>query len=137
LHLDNADVRGPAQVSVRLDGVGALVVATGTVSVQVEFVCTRCLVAWSEERSQPFRATFAREPTADEYPIEEGDWIDLEGPIRDEVALSFPLLPRCRGDCAGLCPTCGTDLNTGECPGHPVEEDSPFAALLGLQIPDQ
>ena len=111
--------------------------ATGTVGLHVEFVCTRCLAGWSEERSQSFRATFAPEPTADEYAIEEDDWIDLEAALRDEVALSLPLLPRCRAECAGLCPTCGTDLNTGECPGHPAEEDTPFAALLGLQIPDQ
>ncbi len=56
-------------------------------------------------------------------------WIDLESPIRDEVGLALPLKPLCRDDCLGLCPTCGTDLNTEPCEGHEDLSSSPFAVL--------
>ncbi len=55
--------------------------------------------------------------------------------IRDEVSLALPLVPLCKKDCLGLCPTCGTDLNTAPCSGHADESDSPFSALQQLLEP--
>jgi uncharacterized protein len=57
---------------------------------------------------------------------------DLETPIRDAVLLAVPVGPTCKPDCLGLCATCGGDLNTGACPGHDEEGDSPFASLREL-----
>ena len=37
----------------------------------------------------------------------EGDYIDLETPIRDAIVLELPINPLCRQDCPGLCPDCG------------------------------
>ena len=60
------------------------------------------------------------------------DTVDLTGPIRDEVALAIPVRPVCRPDCRGLCPTCGTDLNSDPDHGHDEGTDSPFAVLEGM-----
>jgi uncharacterized protein len=35
--------------------------------------------------------------------------------LRDATGLALPLNPLCRTDCAGLCATCGKDLNDGAC----------------------
>ena len=35
--------------------------------------------------------------------------------ILPELALEVPAFVLCRDDCAGLCPTCGADLNAGPC----------------------
>ena len=43
------------------------------------------------------------------------DPLDLTGVIREELVLDVPTLVLCREDCAGLCPTCGADLNAGPC----------------------
>ena len=52
---------------------------------------------------------------------------------RDAVLLELPLAPLCRPDCAGLCPTCGADLNEGPCACPPAEGDPRWAALDALR----
>jgi uncharacterized protein len=37
--------------------------------------------------------------------------LDLEVLVREAILLAAPIAPVCRPDCAGLCPTCGRDLN--------------------------
>ena len=76
---------------------------------------------------------------AQDFVTEEGadyrvidDHIDTEPLLRDELLLAMPLAPVCRPDCKGLCPECGTDLNTGACSGHESEPVSPFAELRSL-----
>ena len=41
--------------------------------------------------------------------------------------------PLCRDDCRGLCPQCGTNLNTGTCDCSPVWEDPRLAALKAIK----
>lgn len=135
LHLDQVKVEGEANVNVLLEGLGDRLTATGTVEVEIEGTCVRCLTSWHEGLTAPIAAVFSEEPGDDEYPVFEGHSIDLSQPARDEVAAAVPLLPLCRADCLGLCPVCGTDLNTDGCPGHEAEDDSPFAALRPL-VPD-
>ena len=51
------------------------------------------------------------EADEDEASRLEGDLIDLEPLLRDEVVLDLPFQPLCREDCAGLCVECGANLN--------------------------
>ena len=37
----------------------------------------------------------------------DGDFIDLDAPIRDALILNLPVNPLCSEDCEGLCQTCG------------------------------
>jgi len=71
----------------------------------------------------------------DESPIARDGSIDLGQTLRDEASLAIPLVPVCRPDCKGLCPTCGSDLNTDPCSGHADESTSPFGALRHLLEP--
>ena len=41
------------------------------------------------------------------------DQIDLNELLREQFYLALPMKPLCREDCNGLCPQCGTNLNTG------------------------
>ncbi|MCX5806675.1 MAG: DUF177 domain-containing protein [Proteobacteria bacterium] len=45
----------------------------------------------------------------------EGDEIDINPLIYEEVLLSIPIKPLCREDCRGLCPVCGKNNNIEEC----------------------
>jgi uncharacterized protein len=59
--------------------------------------------------------------------------VDLSAWARDTIALALPDKILCRTDCAGLCPTCGKDLNV-----EPHEHDAPatdsrWAALEALR----
>jgi uncharacterized protein len=48
---------------------------------------------------------------------------------RDALVDLLPARILCRQDCAGLCPTCGVDLNAGPCSCPPAATDSRWAAL--------
>lgn len=108
------------------------ILVTGEVHYTVHHACNRCLREWDEAGSVWVSQLYGHEPDEDGYRIEEGEVVDLEQLLRDEVTLSFPLAPLCRNDCAGLCPTCGADLNEAPCGGHPEESGSPFVVLKDL-----
>jgi len=58
-----------------------------------------------------------------------GDAFDITGMARDALIELLPATILCREDCAGLCPTCGADLNAGPCGCPPPPSDSRWAAL--------
>jgi uncharacterized protein len=41
--------------------------------------------------------------------------LETEPVLIEQLQLNIPMKPLCRPDCAGLCPTCGADLNQGAC----------------------
>ena len=51
------------------------------------------------------------------------DQIDLNELLREQFYLALPMKPLCREDCTGLCPQCGTNLNTGRVHCAPEWED--------------
>jgi uncharacterized protein len=125
----------PLVVDLRLRGVSGGVLAEGTVRFTVRHRCYRCLVEWEEYEEVRFRELIATPDLAEaeqaDYVL-SGELLDLGPVVRDAVILELPLLPLCRDDCAGLCPTCGADLNSGACPGHDEVSTSPFAGLRDL-----
>jgi len=50
-----------------------------------------------------------------EYIFFEGDEIDLEKVLMEQVNLFVPINPICNDHCKGICPNCGTNLNYEEC----------------------
>jgi uncharacterized protein len=59
--------------------------------------------------------------------------LDLAAWARDALALALPAQIVCRADCAGLCPTCGRDLNA-EPHEHEPEPDARWAKLRELKL---
>lgn len=131
LRLGESTVEGPLEVEGlvvgTLDGVQADFSARGTITLS----CVRCLTGWDEVLEVSGSQHYSIEPDEDGYGI-EGTSIDVFGPAQDEFALGFPAAPLCRKDCRGLCPICGTDLNSDPCDGHGEDSDSPFAVLKDL-----
>jgi uncharacterized protein len=97
--------------------------------------CMRCL--------EPARATFtvdAREisqPGAGEEldsPYVEDQTLELSAWGRDALALMLPRAILCRADCAGLCPTCGANLNADPEHEHEAVPDSRWAKLSEIRF---
>lgn len=131
LRLGEVSVDGPMRLKGVVTGLLDAVQADFRVSATAHLVCTRCLVEWDDKIETNGRQYFRVMPDEDGYGIVEGE-IDVYGPARDELALSLPAAPVCKPDCLGLCPTCGTDLNTEPCGGHGDIIQSPFAVLKDL-----
>jgi uncharacterized protein len=63
----------------------------------------------------------------------EGDVLETEPLIAEQVQLNIPMKPVCRPDCQGLCPRCGADLNQGRCGCEETWVDPRWAALPALK----
>lgn len=63
--------------------------------------------------------------------------IETQPMIVEQVQLGVPMKVLCKDDCAGLCVSCGGDLNDGPC-GCEQVVDSRWGALAGLkkELPD-
>jgi uncharacterized metal-binding protein YceD (DUF177 family) len=120
-----------AELTVQLTSGGVLV--RGTVDVAFEHSCRRCLTEFTEARHLRVAAMFERTPEDETYPI-EGDEIDLELFLRDEVLLDLPMGPECLDGCVEVVTTPESDLNTHS-PGDEAESGSPFAVLRDLFEP--
>jgi uncharacterized protein len=94
--------------------------------------CMRCLSPAGVEidvDAQEYEASDARgdDELRSEYVV-DGE-LDVGAWARDLVALTVPAQIRCRPDCAGLCPVCGSDLNL-EPHDHPEAPADPRWAAL-------
>jgi len=117
----------------------------GSVKAPLETDCTRCLTPIRRELDVVFQIDFVgREmlPGSKETHLEsndldtdilEGDEIDLAEIAREQILLNLPETTLCREDCRGICPTCGTDLNEGDCRCGEDEIDPRWAALKNLK----
>jgi uncharacterized protein len=59
----------------------------------------------------------------------EGDAVDLDELVREQILLGLPSRRLCREECKGLCPKCGADLNAGDCSCEQGEADPRWSAL--------
>ena len=57
--------------------------------------------------------------------------LDLTEAVRQYVIINLPMKPLCRRDCAGLCASCGHNLNDHQC-GCPAGADPRWGPLLEL-----
>jgi len=131
LQLIDTKVDGPMEVDGDVVGTLDGVQATFAVAATASFVCVRCLKTWSDRVSAQGSQHFSSIPDEDGYAVVDGQ-IDIGAPATDELALALPSAPACMEECKGLCPTCGTDLNSDPCDGHGDDSDSPFAVLKDL-----
>ena len=117
----------------------------GAARTELGLTCSRCL----EPFTMPFEGHIdVRYLPASEMSVEDerevaeedldtsyyrDDQIDLNELLREQFYLALPMKPLCRESCAGLCPQCGTNLNTGTCQCTSQWEDPRLAPLKGLK----
>jgi uncharacterized protein len=109
----------PIELDVRLESVIEGVLVTGSARVLLCGECVRCLIEISSSQEVDIQELYVypgSEATEEEASRLEGDLIDLEPLLRDEVVLDLPFQPVCRPECAGLCVECGVRLD--DHPGH-------------------
>jgi uncharacterized protein len=117
----------------------------GRLQTVIELACSRCLEGFAIPIDTPFDLRFlpaAEAPGADaEHEIEEDDLgtsyyrdgvIDLADLVREQLYLALPMKPLCQELCRGLCPQCGTNLNSGACSCVHEWEDPRLAPLKAL-----
>jgi len=132
----------PVEASGRLYRAGTTVYFDGEVDANIRLECSRCLEFFSFGVSGNVSAIFMPEADkkleepdkqlkADDLDVQfyAGDEIDLLPPIRDYMAFEIPMRPLCAGDCEGLCPQCGSNINKAKCSCEKQPVDPRFSAL--------
>ena len=106
------------------------VLARGQLQTRLLTECTRCLDDVRLELELTFEELFAHPPLAGvELPIGDDGNIDLGPLVRQEALVNVPMVTLCAPDCKGLCPTCGQNLNYGECDCE-LEQIDPRLSVL-------
>jgi len=122
---------------------GAEIRISGILDTTVELACSRCLDPARVHVSKPFDLFFRERDEAmfdedEEVELHENDTrtafftgtkLAIADILREQILLAVPMKALCTIDCKGLCPTCGTNLNSGSC-GCPAEEFSPHMDTL-------
>ncbi len=139
---DDVTLAAPIIGEVRLSRTGRSVLARARLSTAIEGYCGRCLKAVVapidvdiEEEALPSVDIDTGLPVyVDEDPdtlrLDDHHELDLAEPVREAISLAEPIILLCREDCAGLCPTCGVDLNSVTDHSHSEEAIDPRLAGL-------
>lgn len=142
---ERVNLSDPATINGQVRLAGNQVSVDGHVDTRVQLECDRCL----KPVELPVSADFALEYiTGDDYAsssaaalteeelsvaVFDGEAIDVDEIVKEQVLLAVPARTLCRPDCKGMCPECGTDRNTNECNCTPNEIDPRWAALKNLK----
>lgn len=134
----------PVHLVVDVHKAGATYTVTGRVDTKLRLECGRCLEPFDVPVDSTFTVRYvpAQENMGDaEREVDEDDLItsyyhnemlELGDLMREQFELALPMKPLCSDACKGLCPECGTNLNTGTCDCTPKWEDPRLAPLKGL-----
>jgi uncharacterized protein len=120
----------------------------GRLNGDIELTCSRCLEPFTLPVATDFDLRYV--PRTEnvgegEREVEEDDLstafyadeqIDLGHLIVEQLQLALPMKPLCEDACRGLCPQCGTNLNTGSCDCNQKWEDPRLAALRAMKRTD-
>lgn len=135
---------GPVTSHMDFTATSGNVYVRGTMKAALQFECSRCLNGFEMDLDTDFSIFFVRgreeakelELSAADMEVNylEGPEIDTTELLLAQIALETPMQPLCREDCKGLCPSCGADLNAGDCGCSRTEKIDPrFAALKNFK----
>lgn len=144
--LDPAVVAGPVEVRVHMEirsaSPGQRMV--GRLSMKGVLRCARCLgvVPWSAEEEVAVRL-LPRQAAPQEEELElriedlevrfvEDEELSLVDVAVEQTLLAMPMRVLCRESCAGVCPTCGANLNEEGACSCQREIDPRWAALADI-----
>ncbi|MCX6428709.1 MAG: YceD family protein [Actinobacteria bacterium] len=113
-------------IEMRLESVSEGVLVSADISAIADGECMRCLEPIELDIDRRIQELYRYEPQKahtkaerkrareeaddlddDDDLMMDGDFINLETPIRDAIVLDLPINPLCTLDCAGLCAGCG------------------------------
>jgi uncharacterized protein len=134
--------------NVRLMRVDRGILAKGYFQTRISMQCSRCLGDFIypldiniEEVYFPTLdlVTGTSLPSPEEpgsFTIDAHNILDLTEAIRQYTLISIPIKPLCRKNCAGLCPSCGVNLNVNKCNCLTGQIDPRWSVLKELTLTD-
>jgi uncharacterized protein len=121
------------------------VVVAGTLHLDVELVCSRCLSLSKQTLTISIHERFAQANELNQEEIDgedeivhyvHEDQVNLAPFVDENVLLALPYIPLCGEQCRGLCPECGQNLNEAQCECKTERIDPRLAGLANFKFPD-
>jgi uncharacterized protein len=148
LTFDEHDLRllEPVSIAGRIRRRDGEVELRGKLATKVAVACGRCLksvelpvevefterfapaVAWKDEEQHELQQEDL------DLAVFDGEGIELDDLVREEIILTMPGHTLCQEQCRGLCPDCGTDLNVSSCDCATKQIDSRWEKLKDLRF---
>jgi uncharacterized protein len=116
----------------------------GHIAVQMEAECDRCLetasypldldfdLYYTPVEAGPDFGEVALRTADSEIDFYQGDGLELEDVLREQILLALPMQKICREDCQGICPVCGQNRNLAACGCQMKAPDDRWATLRNL-----
>ena len=110
--------------------------------------CSRCLGTFSQSLHIHLEEEFL--PTSDintgapmgtsqlddeDFVIGKDHILNIKEAMRQYAIVALPMKPLCKEDCAGICSSCGMNLNDGPCQCEDAQRDIRWSPLLELLSP--
>ncbi len=117
----------------------------GKLATNLEILCARCLepvpfpvqreydLLYRPQGSDSGEQEVELQDKDSAISYSEGDGLELEDVLREQLLLAVPIKTVCKEECKGLCPHCGRNLNTGECDCAQAATDPRWEALKGIK----
>ncbi len=148
LNFELEDVKQAGPLSavgvVELVGGSEQILVSGRLQVEMTGCCDRCLEPLSLPVAIEFDLSYVPVDDAGVKPEAEirvgdtevgyyqGNGLELNDVLREQVLLSIPMQKLCREDCLGICPHCGQNRNTAICACRVDAVDDRWSALKNL-----
>jgi uncharacterized protein len=138
--LEGGHLESPVQVSLDVTRNGRDIFIKGRAGVTAVLECGRCLAEYVFALEAPIvlwvivggEADSGERENVIEVPAQAG-YADLSDNVRSELLVQVPLKQLCKADCKGLCPVCGTNLNSAPCGCHIESHDARWEALKKMK----
>ncbi|TAN41435.1 MAG: DUF177 domain-containing protein [Nitrospirae bacterium] len=148
IQTDTFSAVSPVVSHLELHKQGSEVMVDGDLDADIELQCSRCLKDFRLRMKLPVNVVY--------HPLEEiaesgghaakhalhhdemdmgfysGGELDLNQLLTEQLILNTQMKPLCDEQCKGICPVCGTDLNTGSCNCTQKEIDPRLEVLKKL-----
>jgi len=141
---ERVHLNGPLRLSGRVAQSKSKVVITGQLEGRGHIDCDRCLKPVELPLAGDFRVEYVTPETYEatnqvelnesdmQLSVFDGEAIDLDDLVREQILLTLPSRVLCEDDCKGLCPVCGSDRNIVSCQCETNEIDPRWKALREL-----
>jgi uncharacterized protein len=143
LSIEGISAVSPVKARLSITKVAAEIMVSGDLTLELENACSRCLKRIRQTQNLPVSVVYhpADEIGSEKHELHgdemdmgfyRGDELDLRELLGEQVMLNLQMKPLCDETCKGICPKCGTDLNTGSCSCETRETDPRLEVLKKL-----
>ena len=116
-----------------------VIVITGHTELTIAIPCARCLTpvetSFSIEFDREIELNLSeeeREDKEEDSGFIEGDNLNVEELVKNELLIQWPIRVLCKDDCKGICSRCGANLNIQTCDCDTTGLDPRMAAIKDI-----